>query len=69
MVRLKHILQEEKMKLSAPKQISWIIALVLGILGLLGMLVPTLPLIGGLAFWLVLVGLVLMLLATYLHGL
>ena len=58
------------MKLSAPKQISWIIALVLGILGLLGMLAPTIPLIGGgLAFWLVLVGLVLMLLATYLHGL
>ena len=43
------------MKLNAPKQISWVIALILGILGLLGTLV-TIPVISGLAFWLVLVG-------------
>ena len=57
------------MKLSAPKQITWIIALILGILGVLGMVAPTLPLIGGLAFWLVLVGLALLLLATFIDGL
>lgn len=57
------------MKLSAPKQITWIIALILGILGVLGMVAPTLPVIGGLAFWLVLVGLALMLLATFIDGL
>jgi len=56
------------MKLTAPKKISWIIALVLGVLGLLGTLV-SIPVISGLAFWLVLVGLVLMLLATYFEGL
>jgi hypothetical protein len=56
------------MKLSAPKQITWIIALILGILGLLGSLV-VIPVISTLAFWLVLVGLALMLLATYVHGL
>ncbi len=56
------------MKLNAPKQISWVIALILGVLGLLGTLV-TIPVISGLAFWLVLVGLVLMLLATYFEGL
>jgi hypothetical protein len=56
------------MKLSAPKQITWIIALVLGILGLLGTIV-TIPVITGLAFWLVLIGLALMLLATAVHGL
>jgi len=56
------------MKLSAAKQTTWIIALFLGIFGLLGT-VATIPVISGLAFWLVLVGLALMLLATYIHGL
>ena len=56
------------MKLNAPKQITWIICLVLGILGLLGQL-ATIPVISGIAFWLVLVGLALLLLATYLKDL
>jgi len=56
------------MKLSAPKFITWLIALILGIAGLLGFLV-TIPVISGLAFWLVLVGLALMLLATAVSGL
>jgi hypothetical protein len=56
------------MKLSAPKNITWIIALVLGIIGLIGQLV-TIPVISGLAFWIVLVALVLMLLATFFEGL
>ncbi len=56
------------MKLSAPKMVTWIIALVLGIIGLIGQLV-TIPVISGLAFWIVLVALVLMLLATYFEGL
>jgi len=56
------------MKLSAPKNITWIIALVLGIIGLIAQLV-TIPVISGLAFWIVLVGLLLMLLATYIEGL
>lgn len=56
------------MRLSAPKQITWIIALILGLLGLLGML-GTIPVISGLAFWLVVIGLALMLVATITHGL
>ena len=56
------------MRLNAPKQITWIIALILGIFGLLGT-VATIPVISGLAFWLVLVGLGLMLLATYIRDL
>lgn len=56
------------MKLNAPKQITWIISLVLGVLGLLGQLV-SIPVISGIAFWLVVVGLVLLLLATYLKNL
>jgi hypothetical protein len=56
------------MKLSAPKQITWIIALVLGILGILGT-IATIPVISGVAFWLVVVGLALMLVATTIKGL
>jgi hypothetical protein len=57
------------MKLSAPKQITWIIALILGILGVLGT-VATIPVISGaLAFWFVVIGLALLLLATFVDGL
>lgn len=54
------------MNLNAPKKISWLVALVLGVIGIIFMLIPA---VSGLAFWVVLVGLVLMLLATYLEGL
>ncbi len=67
--KINYIFLEGNMKLSAPKQITWIIALILGILGVLGSLV-TIPVISGaLAFWLVVVGLALMLLATFVEGL
>lgn len=56
------------MRLTAPKQITWFIALILGVLGFLGFLV-TIPVLSGLAFWLVLVGLVLLLIATAVEGL
>ena len=55
------------MKLSAPKFYIWIISLVLGALGFLGYLV-TIPVISGLAFWLVLIGLALLLVATAVKG-
>ncbi|CAG0928663.1 hypothetical protein TFLX_01003 [Thermoflexales bacterium] len=61
------IIKEKTMKLSAPTMVVWVIALVLGIAGLLGFLV-TIPVISGLAFWLVLIGLALMLLATAVKG-
>ena len=56
------------MKLSAPKQISWIISLILAIAGVLGVFV-TIPVISVYAFWIVVIGLALMLLATLLEGL
>ncbi len=57
------------MKLSAPKQITWIIALILGIVGILATLV-TLPVITPvLGFWLVVVGWLLLLIATITSGL
>ena len=40
---------------TAPKQITWIIALILGIAGILGTLV-VIPVISGIAFWLVVAG-------------
>jgi hypothetical protein len=52
------------MKLSAPKQIVWIIALILGIVGVLGTL-ATIPVITPeIAFWLVVAGWALLLIAT-----
>ena len=57
------------MKLSAPKQITWIVALILGIVGILANLV-TLPVItAAIGFWLVVVALVLLLIATITRGL
>ena len=57
------------MKLSAPKNLTWIIAVILGVLGLLGSFAPTLPVIGGLAFWLVFLGFAVLAVATFVEGL
>ncbi len=57
------------MKLSAPKQITWIVALILGIIGVVGALVTTLGFITTYAIWFVVVGLALMLVATMVEGL
>ncbi len=56
------------MKLNAPRKITWLVALVIAVIGLIGYLV-TIPVITGLAFWLVLIAAVLLLLATYMEGL
>jgi len=56
------------MKLSAPKQITWWIALVVGVVGILAQLV-TIPVLSGFAFWLVVVAFVLLILATLLKEL
>lgn len=56
------------MKLSAPKVVTWWIAILLGILGILGKVV-SIPILSALAFWLVVIGLVLLALATVIKGL
>ncbi len=56
------------MQLSAPKIGTWIIALILGIVGIVGTLVA-IPAISGFAFWLLVIGWVLLLLATLVSGL
>ena len=56
------------MNLSAPKNITWWIAVVLGVLGLLGNFVA-LPVIVGLSFWLLLLGFAVLAVATAVEGL
>jgi hypothetical protein len=56
------------MQLNAPKKTTWLVALVLGVIGLIAYLF-TIPVLTALAFWLVLIGLILMLVAAYLPNL
>lgn len=56
------------MSLSAPKQITFWIAVILGVLGILGTFV-TLPFVSAYAFWLVVIGFVLLALANLMEGL
>ena len=56
------------MKFSAPKKVTWVISLILGIVGVLGAFVPSLS-ITVYAFWFVLIGLLLLLLGTAVKGL
>jgi heme A synthase len=56
------------MKLSAPKQVTWWIALVVGVVGILARL-GTIQVLSGYAFWLVVVAFVLLILATLLKDL
>jgi hypothetical protein len=57
-----------KMKLSAPKQITWFIALAIAVLALLGQ-TGTIAALTTYAFWLALIAAALMLLATIVKGL
>ena len=56
------------MKLSAPKVITWWVALVLAVVGIIASLV-TIPVLSGFAFWLVAIAAVLLLIATAIEGL
>jgi hypothetical protein len=55
------------MRLSAPKKTTWWVAVVIGVVGVVANLV-TIPVISGFAFWLVVIGFVLLALGTYLKG-
>ncbi|MBN1993897.1 MAG: hypothetical protein JW953_14450 [Anaerolineae bacterium] len=56
------------MKLSAPKQATWWVALVVGVIGILAFLV-TIPVLSGFAFWLVVIAFLILLLASFVPGL
>jgi hypothetical protein len=56
------------MNLNEPKFITWLIAVIIGVLGILAYLI-TIPVLSGFAFWLVAIGFVLLALANLLKGL
>jgi hypothetical protein len=56
------------MKLTPPKVITWWVAVILGVLGLLGHL-GTVAALSPYAFWLVMAGLILLVLATLIRSL
>ena len=56
------------MKFSAPKQITWWIAVVVGVVGILATFI-TIPVLSGFAFWLVVIGFALLAIATLVDGL
>ncbi|HET6596985.1 MAG TPA: hypothetical protein VFG81_15270 [Anaerolineales bacterium] len=55
------------MKLSAPKTVTWWVAVVLGVLGFLGSFMA-LPVISGLSFWLLFLGFAVLAVATFVDG-
>jgi len=58
------------MNLSAPKEITWWIAVIVGVVGIIAYLdVVTIPVISGFAFWLVVIAFGLLALATLLTDL
>lgn len=57
------------MKLNAPNQTIWLVAVVLGVLGILGkMAVISAAVVTGNAFWLVTIGFAILALATMFKG-
>jgi hypothetical protein len=56
------------MKLSAPTQLVWIIALVVGIVGIIAAIV-TIEVLSGLAIWIVAAAWLLLLVSTAIKGL
>jgi len=56
------------MKLSAPKQITFWIAVVIAVIGVLASLL-TIPVLSGLAFWLVVIAFILLAVANLVEGL
>ncbi len=57
------------MKFSAPKQITWIFALILGVVGILASLVAIPVITPAIGFWLLAAGWALLLIATITKGL
>jgi 4-hydroxybenzoate polyprenyltransferase len=61
-------MRRARMKLSAPKKVTWWVALIVGAVGILANFV-TIPFLSEYAFWLIVIGFVLLVLATYLKDL
>ena len=57
------------MKLNPPKQTTFWVCVVVGLLGIVGRLIPSLPVLSGFAFWLVVIAFVLLALSVTTTGL
>jgi hypothetical protein len=57
------------MKLTPPKQTTFWVSVIIGLLGIVGKVVPSLPLIGPFAFWFVAIAFVLLALSVTMTGL
>lgn len=55
------------MRLSAPKQVTFWIAVILAVLGILASLV-VIPVLSGMAFWLVVIGFVILAVGNLIDG-
>lgn len=55
------------MKLNAPTQLVWIIALVVGIVGILAGLI-TIPVLSGFALWIVVIAWLILIVSTAMKG-
>jgi threonine/homoserine/homoserine lactone efflux protein len=55
------------MNLSQPKQLTFWIAVILAVLGVLAQLV-TIPVLSGIAFWLVVIGFIILLIGNMVKG-
>jgi hypothetical protein len=55
------------MKLSAPTQVVWIIAVVVGVIGVIAAL-GSIPVLGAYAFWLVVIAWAIFVLSTLMKG-
>ena len=56
------------MRLSAPKNVTFYIAVIIGVLGLIGVLVSSIPVLGQYGVWLVVIGFVILALGNLLEG-
>jgi len=57
------------MKLNAPNQVMWLIAVILGVIGILGRVgIVSMAVIGTNAFWLVTAAFVILALTTFFKG-
>jgi hypothetical protein len=64
------LFEEEKMKFKSPMKVTWIIAVILGVLGTLEALkVVKLPVVGGYSTYLLIAAWVLLALGTVIKGL
>jgi hypothetical protein len=62
-------LRRERMKLTLPKVITFVLAVALGVLGFIGHFAPSVPLIGLYDFWFMFIGWLLLILGLLIKDL